>query len=291
MRTYLQSFLESCHYDPQDAQVLLAAYDRVADNRDAAGLWQQALALYDADAHCDYSQILRLADQAAEETGLQEYTLELLIFLCMTKKAGERYRQRGLAPEIFRESMLDLRYKLEECKAVYGIVGSFVAGWFPGFFDLTRFALGRLQFEMRDFGRFYENADKRLTPESRVINVHIPRTGTPLDPESCDRSFRLAKEFFREETGPVCAFVCDSWLLYPENREILSPTSNTHRFLSRFDIIEWDIKKNRGDLWRLFDTKETNPDRLPADTSFRRRYVQHLKRGGKVGSGYGVFFL
>ena len=50
--------------------------------------------------------------------------------------------------------------------------------------------------------------------------------------------------------------------------------------------------ENEGeDLWRLFDTEDRNPDRLPTNTSFRKRYVDHLKNGGLVGWGYGVFFF
>ena len=101
----------------------------------------------------------------------------------------------------------------------------------------------------------------------------------------------MAKEFFKREVGDPTPFVCSSWLLYPENKDILPETSNTYKFLMRFDIYNHRITKDGSNLWRLFDTKETNPDRLPTDTSFRRRYVEHLKKGGKLGSGKGVFFL
>ena len=91
--------------------------------------------------------------------------------------------------------------------------------------------------------------------------------------------------------GDPAPFVCSSWLLFPEHKTMLSPKSNTYKFLMRFDIIRASYYKDRSNLWRLFDTMEVHPDRLPADTSFRRCYVEHLKKGGRLGGGYGVFFL
>jgi hypothetical protein len=89
-----------------------------------------------------------------------------------------------------------------------------------------------------------------------VINIHIPRTGTPMDVQSCDESFARAKAFFAEETGEVCAFVCSSWLLYPEHEQMLSHESNVYKFMKRFDVFRSGTSKGRGDLWRLFDTDE-----------------------------------
>ena len=291
MKAYLESFFSEFAYEPEDAEVLLGAYDRIMADKKAAALWREALGLYEQDAFCDYQKIIALADEAAGLLGLNEYTLELLVFICMTPGLERRYAEQGLDRQIYHNSILDLRYKLEECKAVYGVVGSFVPGWFAGFFKLKRFALGRLQFETVDFDGTYEKDGNRLEPGSKVINIHIPRTGTPMDPASCDEAFRLAKAFYKDRVGDPTPFVCGSWLLYPENEKILSEQSNTYKFMKRFDIIRSHITKDGGNLWRLFDTKETNPYRLPTDTSFRRRYAEHLKKGGKLGSGYGVFFL
>ena len=64
--------------------------------------------------------------------------------------------------EIFINSFLDLKYKLEECKLVKGIRGSFVSGWFGGWFNFSLLALGRLQFEKIDFPYNYERNGKTL---------------------------------------------------------------------------------------------------------------------------------
>ena len=68
---------------------------------------------------------------------------------------------------------------------------------------------------------------------------------------------------------------------------VLPKNTNTYRFMSEYDIIGSETNYGE-DLWRLFDTEEKNPDRLPTDTSMRRCYVEHLKKGGRVGNGFGV---
>jgi hypothetical protein len=188
--------------------------------------------------------------------------------------------------------MADLKYKLDECLLVYGIVGSFVAKWFVGFFNLTRFGIGRLQFEVIPFRDNYNKNGIVLTPDSKVINIHIPRSNEPLTEEVCMESYREAKAFFKSEIEmDPCPFVCDSYLLYSENEKFLPPQTNTYRFFKSFEILSARPDKERSNLWRIFDTFEKNIDRLPADTTMRRAYIEHLKKGGKLGRGRGILFI
>ena len=121
MKAYLERFFSEFAYEPEDAEVLLGAYDRIMADKKAAALWREALGLYEQDAFCDYQKIIALADEAAGLLGLNEYTLELLVFICMTPGLERRYAEQGLDRQIYHNSILDLRYKLEECKAVYGV--------------------------------------------------------------------------------------------------------------------------------------------------------------------------
>ena len=124
----------------------------------------------------------------------------------------------------------------------------------------------------------------------KIDGVEIEYATTVRDEASCIEAYQMAKEFFTEIEGEEKPFVCHSWLLYPAHEEILNHNSNTYKFFSRFDVFE--SGDNEGDdLWRLFDTEDRNPDRLPTNSSFRRNYVEHLKKGGLVGWGYGVFFF
>ena len=289
VREYLLCFLDEFAYSAEDAEVLLRAYDVISAKNAAKTLFFEALSAYEKDCKIDYKkEILERSRMIENLTKIHRYTVDLLLFICMSKHLKTLYAERAIDMQIYKDSVLDLKWKLAECKAVKGICGSFVASWFTGFFDLTRFALGRLQFEVITMEKDYEKNGVKLEKDvSKVINVHIPRTGTPLDQESCDASYAAARVFFEEEAGKNAPFVCHSWLLYPENKDILSPTMNTYRFMSEYDIVAWDINEGQ-DLWRLFDTHELNPDRLPTNGSFRRAYVDHLKKGGRVGWGFGV---
>lgn len=289
MREYLHSFLAEFEYEDADSRYLLNVYDRIHGLEAADRLLRDSIAAYENEGETDYkTEILDRANEIACITGIHPYTVHLLVLICMTKHLRTRYRENGIDIQIYRDSVLDLKWKLEECKAVKGICGTFVAAWFPGFFELARFALGRLQFELKLARCDYDkNGIKLEKGKSVVINVHIPRTGTPMDKESCDQAYAAARLFYGERGLKNCPFVCHSWLLYPENKDIVPPHTNTYRFMSEYDIIDWDVNAGE-DLWRLFDTEEMDPDKLPVDGSLRRAYAAHLKNGGRVGWGYGV---
>ena len=105
-------------------------------------------------------------------------------------------------------------------------------------------------------------------------------------------SYRKAKEFFGAEvTCDPCPFVCNSYLLYPENEKFLPTKSNTYRFMKSFEILSVRSDRERQNLWRIFDTQEKNIDRLPADTSMRRAFIEYLKKGGKMGAARGILFI
>lgn len=289
MKDYLISFFEEFGYDSADTRCYLDAYDAIVANGEARRLLDAALAAYEADIHLDYqTEIIDRAQQIADLSGVHTYTAQQLVFICMTKHLRRLYLERKLDMQIFKDSVLDLKWKNEECKAVKGICGSFVASWYPGFFDLTRFALGRLQFELTKApGDYCGNGLILEKGRSTLINVHIPRTGTPMDKESCDKSYAAARAFFAAEAGENCPFVCHSWLLYPENKNILPASTNTVRFMSEYEIVAWGYNEGE-DLWRLFDTEEKDPKKLPTNGSLRRCYAEHLKKGGRVGWGYGI---
>ncbi len=291
MRDYISQFFKDFEYDASDATFLLAEYERIDTCEEAREAFLLAVAEYEKDICGDYKEMITLADKAAACTGVHEYTAEFLLFVCLSKHLKEEYATRGIDLEVYHNSLLDLRYKVDECKLVYGIVGSFVADWFKGFFNLTRFAFGRLQFEVIDFNENYEKDGHCLTPESRVINVHIPRSGEPLTEAACAEAYRIAKDFYKDEVGDPTPFVCHSWLLNPAHDDFLPKHTNTYRFYKSFDVFRVDLDRDRKNLWRLFDTMEKNCDRLPADSSIRRAYIEFLKKGGKMASGYGVFFI
>ena len=282
-------------YQEDDAAHLLAAYDTVVSNPEAKQQFEGAIATYEANIDCDFGALTAQCKKAARLVGVHNHTTDFLLFACLSKHLRELYALRGVDQAIWHDSMLDLKYKLEECKQVRGVRGMFVAFWMPGWFKMTRFALGRLQFEVVDFGREYQKDGIVLGKESKVLNMHIPRSGQPLSPALYEDSFARAKAFFAEQMpqdqcpdGKI-PFVCHSWLLYPRMTEFVPKSSNVRKFMEEFEILSWDDSDGES-LWCLFDTAERNPDRLPTNTSLRRAFVERLKSGGRVGWGYGIKF-
>ena len=291
LRDYIEDFFEFYNYSEEDSALLIHAYEKITNTPETFVLLNHAMDLYNKSIDCDYNKIISIADEIAAILYLHEFTVEFLIFVCLSERAEKVYAEKGISSEIFQGNMLDLKYKLDECKLVYNIVGSFVANWFIGFFKVTRFTFGRLQFELKTFGKNYANNGRVLTPESKVINIHIPRSLKPLDEKSCDYAFLMAKAFFEDEFEQDIPFYCHSWLLYSENKNILHEKSNTYRFMSRFEIINEYADKNFNNLWRIFDTMERCPDKLPEKTPMQKAYKTHLKNGGKMGIGEGLFFV
>ena len=291
MREYLEQFFERFDYPQPARETLTAAYEIVQADSDAKAIFDGYLNEYIDRIHCDFGAQLRGCAALARRLPVSPYTLQLLLFICHSAHTLALYRERSMDEQIWHDSMLDLKYKLDECHVVYGVWGSFVCEWFPRFFTLERFALGRLQFEWETLGKAYEGQDITLSEGARVVQLHIPRSGEPLSAARCDDSFARAVEFYTPQLkeGEPLVFTCSSWLLYPENEHIIPEGSNIRAFMRRVDISRQGTPGgDHPDLGRLFDTMEKNPDRLPADSSLRRAYIDHLKKGGKTGWGYGV---
>lgn len=290
-KNYMLDLMQQLNF-PTDAQkTFVDALDRISNDKIASAWFCCLLQQYDESENCAYKQMLNDAKALGQALEIHEYTISMLLFLCMTEKLHSRYLERGIAEEIYYNSMADLAYKLEECRLVHGIHGSFVAYWFRGFFKLTRFALCRLQFEITTTKEEYTFDGITLPAESKAINVHIPRTGTRLDHNDVLTSYRLAAEMFAHEfqSQPI-VFTCRSWLLDPWNETVLSPTSNLAAFCNDFRIVRSGEYDDYTEMWRLFDCMYTGDvSALPKDSSLRRAYADRIQRGEPVAWGLGMF--
>ena len=292
MRQFVEAFFQEFDYPADARKQLLAALDAVYADKTRAR-FEALLARYEENMNCDYPQILADMEVISAEAGISVYTGALLVIMCLSKTLQRYHAEAGFDHEVWHNIMEDLKWKLYECKEVHGVWGTFVAGWFRLHMALKIFACGRLQFELIRFGKTYEKNGTVLTPETPVLNVHIPRTMTRLDPESVADAYDRAAAFFRkhfpEEYNDTIVFVCHSWLLFPKHLDVLSEKSNLRQFILGFEILEDFVSDDYHEVWRLFDKNyEGDPDALPCDTSLRRTYVNWIKNGEKIGGGYGV---
>ena len=123
----------------------------------------------------------------------------------------------------------------------------------------------------------------------KEISMHIPSDAV-LTRENCDASIEKAKAFFCKYFPEYqdSEYVCHSWLLAPELKDLLPPDSRILDFQSRFRILEVDYL-SRGYVEWVFKRTEDKVSEFPEDTLLQRRMKRHLLEGGKVGIGFGVW--
>lgn len=291
IKNFVISLMDKIEFPENAKPTFIDAIDTITKNENHLLLFKNIITEYDKTENCGYGEMLEKAKGIGKELGVHEYTISLLLFLCLSPKLYERYIKKGLSPDLFYHTLKDLTYKLNECRLLYGIDGSFVAPWFQGFFNLTRFALGRLQFEYYSTRYEYVFNGKTMPVGSKVVNMHIPRTGTKLDHNEVLESYRMAEEMFADKFSPEpVIFLCDSWLLDPEIPSFLRPDSNLTLFQKDFTIVMTGESRVYSALWTVFDREVTGDiSVLPADTSLRKAYIERIKNNKPFYYGHGLF--
>ena len=290
-KAYLRNFLREFGFSDESKRCLEAAFDLVFARKDAVRLFDTIRRRFEKNPDEKFVYLTETSDKIAEKCAISRYTAYLLVLILLSESAKKVYAERGVSAEMWRRNMYDLRYTCEQCVLVRGTCGTDCPKWYGRFFAATRFTFGRLQFETGCLGKEYIKDGLVVHPDDRVIYIHIPRTGGKLTPEEVDASCAEASAFFRRKYGMTeVVFACHSWILYPENKKILSETSNLYSFISRFEIIDVAEDTLYGDVWRLFDTEyKGDADALPQDTSLRRAYVRRIKEHKPLGAALGVW--
>ena len=228
----------------------------------------------------------------SNKINLHIYTVNLLFLIFCAESLKEKYNRLGLDEKLYWDIMSDVKYKLLECYTVYGIWGTFVFEWFHRHYLTKLFALGRFQYERVGFVfDIYEKNGIRVKRGDNVYNFHIPSSG-PIPKEERIDSYKKAFDFFKDHDNRYIVLVCDSWLLYPDNKNIFPKGSNLISFFKDFTIIESESYKGFPDAWRVFGMGFcTDTDKLPQNTTLQKNFVKWLSNGNKVGHGCGVIIF
>ena len=290
-KAYLSYFLREFAFFDEAKRALEEAFDRLFADQDAACLFEEIRTRYEGMPDANPSFLIEASDRMAEKCAINPFTVYLLVWILLSESCQKVYADRQVSAEMWRSNMLDLRYWCNHCFLVKGVYGTAWPEWPRRFFNATRFTFGKLQFETDRFGKEWEKDGIRLKPDDQVIFIHIPRTGERLLPEDVDVSCAAASTFFKQKYGiKQVFFACHSWLLYPENRKMLSEKSNLYSFMSRFDIVDVQEDTEYKEIWRLFDKEYNgNADELPQDTSLRRAYAQRMRKHQPLGVALGIW--
>lgn len=291
MTEFINGLLARCAF-PEDAAEAVRTLFRVSEgNADFAAL----CAGFAADPASLGEQMEKCAGPA-EALGLRPQELHLALVLSAAETLHEKYAGRGISDDIFYRTLDDLRSKALECREVYGYYGLANAGWYRGYFELTRFALGRFQYEVREYpmDEPFEKGGFRAVKGDVMLNMHIPSHGPGLTREVRYDSYRRAYAFYRELFGGRPMLVqTKTWLLCPYHREMLPEGSNLIGFMDDFDTVELlDRETGYDPSWRIFGAGYKNPyPELPDDTALRRGYKKLFLSGRRPCAGRGYFFF
>ena len=269
--TFLEEFSQRIDLPADAASTLAKTYAAVKDTES----FQNLSAMITKRE--SFEKIAETIKTDAETLKLDWHTYAMAVLCANVPVIRERYAEKGAGDDIFWDSMIDFRCKINECKKVYGVWGIDPITWYAGFFEAKIFKLGRLEYEVRDEG---------------VYSVHIPSCGA-LHHEDVLDSYKRAYVFFGGKDGAILPFLCSSYLLFPAYQKAVFPENgNIHRFAEDFTIIRNDDKQNFRDAWRVFDRPYTGDlTVLPQNTSLQRAFVAYMKENDNFGTGLGLFLF
>ena len=129
-----------------------------------------------------------------------------------------------------------------------------------------------------------------LQKENGILDVHIP-SHVPLTKENADAAYKRAWEVL-----PRCypafgakAIACYSWLLDPQLKQFLKPTSNLVAFQDKYH--RFAMKSCGTDVREfLFKKPVTRVEDFCEDTSLQRAVKAHYLNGNYIYAQGGIFF-
>lgn len=222
------------------------------------------------------------------------YLFALAVTMALSQDTLHRYEKNGLPAEVFYHTMTDFTIWSNVCLKRYQKPGMEAEGlgWIQNHLVPNLYRIGRLQFQFSNFYLpvYLTRKQRKAAPARRkepCIFVHIP-AGEPLDEAACTASFEEAGRFFETYFPDYCYryYITDSWLLDPQNHNILPAESNILKFAARFQVL--GAKRDDDALHRIFIEAKSNPDDYPEETRLQANVKAYLKNHGKMGVAFGV---
>jgi len=286
----VRAFCSDYGFETEAIDYLSNAYLSLVDNEEAYKIFSGCVAVYENNTEFEHEPVFSQIEDLSKTTGINKYTLDLLYLIALTPHLKKLYEQNDISLDIYDSSVCDLKWKAKECKAVYGVWGTFVGWWTIGFFKLRRFGIGRLQFNLKKFSKAMNSGVLSFNEGDIYIDVHIPSSGA-LNYDECQESYKLAAEFFKDYfKGKPIVFGCHSWLLSPDNYQILPADSNVLKFMKDYTILEEEKDPTNNNLWRIFNRFDLpqNLQDLPQNSSLQRAFVKWLSSGNTINVAFGV---
>lgn len=193
------------------------------------------------------------------------------------RRVFERYQKKHISKTVYTDTMKCFTRFIEECKKKNGCM-FFDRGWWTyRQVSMNLFRIGELEYQFEE----YEG--------ERIIGIHIP-SDADLSKEAVDHSLQQAGDFFQTYYSEYeyKRYSCDSWLMSPVLKSVLSEKSNILSFQNRFDIVRENKEDKEYIEWLFQVPEETDYADLPVRTDLQKKIRELLLAGGNVGSAYGI---
>lgn len=195
------------------------------------------------------------------------------------------YIKKGISLDIFVDTMDDIAIWCEnnDNKGLKNY------NWIKNHLKMELFKIGRLQYQLYKCNN--TTLDYNFLPFSKgdnLIYVHIPQ-GEKLEYSKCVESLQMAKAFFNKHYNnfEYRFFFCESWLLYGENFQFMSPSCNILQFQSLFDIV-YSVPDDKQAIERIFGKRQLFKNKYPDNTTLQRQAKNFMRAGNKLGIGIGI---
>ena len=226
----------------------------------------------------------------------------LAAVVALLSEKYEEYKSLGVPEDIIAETFRDvsLRAKIYETKTGKPGISKEDAIWFRHIMNCKIFKIGVLQFQLFEmiyldeeflgdpYMEFSKEQKEKLPPGAHVINCHI-QCGASLSTEKIKASFSDAQALFKKiypETK-FKAFLCYSWLLYPDMIKLLPEDSKIKTFSKNFEIVS-KVSDNEQAFENLFGKAYKYPPRLKNPTSLQKMAKENPKA---FGFACGIIYL
>ena len=196
----------------------------------------------------------------------------------------QRFQQLNIPENLWLDTMNDLRVWLRNEERNSGIIGIGPAPrtWLAGVYQGRIIQHGRLQCSREFYYQFEPLKDQTgktvLFTGDPVINLHIPEEG-PMDLAACCQSLKSMAEFYAAYKPEYQwkGFLCESWLLDRQLRNMLPPTSNILKFQNLGQHFMMHVPSDT--VFRLFGYADPAATQNP--TTLQKNVIKFLQDGGQ----------
>lgn len=280
----LSALLLDLQLDPSIRTALLRGFD----------IWQDRLVMMADQAFIGQPETLPVCRR-------KPFT-RLLLTCCCLLPLKAHFVSRGIPRGIYLDTISDLTLRIQLYQEAVGKLGLSCRDvrWFYRLVHFSIFKLGALQFELAEMTYPEEMKNAKpcsiLRPELRsslpsgtpVLRIHIQK-GASLERQSVAESLQFAQRFFIQyfPEHDFRAFVCDSWLLYPGLRSLLSENSRIAQFADRF-LLAGSVQDPAESIRRIYGKRYRRRADYPSATALQAAAIGHFSQ---LGEGCGVILL